>query len=261
METSSSTQTQEASSPKRFMVVPKNGLANRLRTLVAFIAIAKELKAEVLVYWEVTAACPGTFQAHFEELEHITFVDFETAKAIRRHAQGRGPNPFRDDSADQKIQENGVGGETATVFCGQASLKNVVKKFGVTRKINDEEIDTLYALLRPVSRIREEILKFCKMHQMESRIGLHIRRTDHVKAAVSCGKFTDDEFFRSRIDQIIKMDTAARFFLATDNAVTQQRYLKHYGDRMVIFQKIEAKDTKPKDPTRHTSLRNAVIDV
>ena len=62
---------------------------------------------------------------------------------------------------------------------------------------------------------------------VHTRVGLHVRRTDHVKMATAHGKYTCDDDFIRIAQAAVAEDARATFFLATDDAATQRSMLAH----------------------------------
>jgi len=145
------------------------------------------------------------------------------------------------------------------VFKGQKSLRKLVWKIGKI-KVSDADIFTLYSRIQPSDSLRKDIVEFAARQNMKTRVGLHIRRTDHVKAAVSKGRFSTDEFFINAIEEALRTNSGATFFLATDNAETQIKFMSRYKGKIVVYKEIKTQNISPTTNTRHTTLRDAVID-
>lgn len=126
--------------------------------------------------------------------------------------------------------------------------------------------------------LQEQVEAFASEHNVRQRIGLHIRRTDHVRTAKARGTFTDDATFVGVIEAAVKADPEAAFFLATDNLTTQQAILNHPSakGRVAVFSEIAdpgqlpatTQKTAGKGPGvgslvafRHTSLEHSAIDL
>ncbi len=66
----------------------------------------------------------------------------------------------------------------------------------------------------------------------EKVIGIHIRRTDHQRAA----KVSNTNAFIKKIDEIIEGQKEARFFLATDDISEEKKLKNIYGNRLKVQQ-------------------------
>jgi len=63
---------------KKYLVIPANGLGNRLRTIMAFVFLAEKEKSSVQVFWDPTQACPGTFDDNFAKIKNVEFIGKST---------------------------------------------------------------------------------------------------------------------------------------------------------------------------------------
>jgi hypothetical protein len=80
-----------------------------------------------------------------------------------------------------------------------------------------------------------------------------------MKHAADLGGMTPDSAFLSWARFM-----PGRLFLATDNAVTRDRFREEFGDRLVCvseFRAAEREDATFWDRTRQTSLDDAVVDL
>jgi hypothetical protein len=191
-------------------------------------------------------------------LLRCTFYSDEKTHRKRRRQQ----QTFQEGRpiADSSFPKHGF-----TCFSGQKTISKLVKKFGGL-VFPREAYASLYGSLKPKASVKREILAFCQKHLIRSCIGLHIRRTDHESLARDRGNFTPDADFRRIAQAAIRKDSAARFFLATDNAKTQQAFEKEFKGRVIVFgaiseQTVGGQKKKGAGAVRHTSLLHAVVDV
>ena len=66
----------------------------------------------------------------------------------------------------------------------------------------------------------------------ENTIGVHIRRTDHIKAMAACS--VDD--YESEMERLTKVDANVKFFLATDDAGVKQRLETKFAGKIITQQ-------------------------
>jgi len=81
-------------------------------------------------------------------------------------------------------------------------------------------------LLRPKKIIENKLLSF-----PPNTIGVHIRMTDS-----SWKKFINYDWFDKRMEQLIKENDQIVFFLATDCAVTRDKYLKKFPNKILYYE-------------------------
>ncbi|MCC7380161.1 MAG: hypothetical protein IT255_12450 [Chitinophagaceae bacterium] len=96
-----------------------------------------------------------------------------------------------------------------------------------------------------ISRIDKITLQF-----PERIIGIHIRRTDNVKA-IQNNSVAD---FRTRIDKELSENATAKFYLATDDSEVKQDLLKLYEGHIIINDAVLNRSSLE-------GLVNAVIDL
>ena len=98
-------------------------------------------------------------------------------------------------------------------------------------KMDREEEARCFTDLTPRADIRAGVARV--VSSLGRFLALHIRRTDHYAAPL--GAHTTDDDFESFADR----HPAHTIYLATDNAATQQRFLKRYGKRLRLLGLIE----------------------
>jgi len=221
-----------------FLEIPGFGLSNRIRTLLAFHYIAQKRSAHLYVYWLVNRMCPDHFDNIFEPLENVTFIKSQTEfNQLRKKYAG------------------------ATYFKGQAQFHSLVNRY-LSQKISGASYPNghsltvyrhAYSKLKPLPHIQEAIDEIVTSQNLKSCDGLHLRRTDHVSFIKRMsGSFSNDAHF----EKIIKSNPDRKFYLATDNVETQQKFLKQFPDQLIVYQNV------PKvKQIRKTSMDHAVIDL
>ncbi len=85
---------------------------------------------------------------------------------------------------------------------------------------------------KPLPHLAREISEFSEKFD-QTTAGLHIRRTDNVKAIAS----SPTEQFVKLVDERIRNNPNFSFFLATDCPDTQKLFADRYQDRVFIRQK------------------------
>lgn len=248
---------------RRYVLMLRGGLANRLRTVLGFRLVASLSSAELLINWKPAPACPGHFLDVYGPIPDVTFIDEATATTLIREARNGGggvETADSDSAADQGAADAGVagcesaaeGGEGADegakanletfVFSGQATVKTILQRYlpkgrgdGTTKlgrgllevdkgRADAQRVGRLYSLLRPVPALQEQIDRFASDHNVTACVGLHIRRTDHSNMAQKNGRFTSDADFVARMERERDANPDVHFFLATDNPATQHQF-------------------------------------
>ena len=108
-------------------------------------------------------------------------------------------------------------------------------------------------IIKPLPYLTKKINE--KRNILENNyIAIHVRRTDHEKAAKENGAFTEDDDFFSFIDNHLSKNNYL-IYVATDNVKTYNMFLEKYNDK-IRFPYHEETNTY-----RNTSMENAIIDL
>lgn len=213
-------------------VLLRCGLANRLRTIAAFIYILQNTNISFTLHWDISdQACNGKFHDIFESL------NIPKLKLV--------------DSQMQNVDYCFIGqGTIREILQAQAPLlippevKACCKI--MTSFIKDIE-NTIYPLFVPVLSIRQKVADFVPKKEYSA---IHIRRTDHINLAKRNDKLTVDAEFEDFIKEC-----SHPVFLATDCTKTQKCFLKKFSDIIFVYNVIDGKGL------RQTTLEHALIDI
>ncbi|WP_106219126.1 hypothetical protein [Pontibacter ummariensis] len=85
--------------------------------------------------------------------------------------------------------------------------------------------------LVPVDRLNRKVTALTQ--GFGQTIGIHIRRTDHSQAL----QYSNLDKFKEAIDQELRQDKNATFFLATDCPRTESELKRKYKNRIITFEK------------------------
>ena len=202
----------------------KYGLANRLRALVGFIYVARHTNKKLKIYWEKDSACNEYYSNLFQS--HPEFVVIET------------------DDVPLYIMKNAK------------TTNTIIKSYlGKDHKIDTTEVNKIRCTLKPIKTIQDEIHNFSSKHKIVDRIGLHIRKTD---LAI---KYKDNKEMQFDFHEYIQNNPDEQFFLATDNRVTQQEYIKKYPKQIVVYKEIAIPTEELVGNARHTPISDALVDI
>ena len=93
--------------------------------------------------------------------------------------------------------------------------------------------DKLYSDFRPIPSLLNEIERYRKIFMSTNVMGIHIRRSDHVRAI----KHSPTERFIDLIQNEIEKDSTTKFFLATDSIEEEQNLINQFGNRIITHKK------------------------
>jgi len=198
-------------------IAPDYGLCNRLRGYVGATAYARKMKTTLHVVWEESPACPYRIQDLFEPLQATQFISEDISNVKYVHI-----------SSNVHRLEDILGRYKLPV--GQAGL--------------------LIATLTPIRPIRERIQQLYNKIPLHNALGFHIRRTDHIDYANSCGGSTPLETFWALADKY----PTKPIFIACDNSDTLELCRVKYGPRIHSAKEFTSSSTLRQTDGIHTVL-------
>ncbi|MFT3748752.1 MAG: hypothetical protein QM768_10565 [Agriterribacter sp.] len=234
---------------RQISIVPYAGLANRMRAISSGIYIAKKLGASANIYWKREKNCYAQFNDLFNpipvpgvrvteisgfnlSLLRSTKKNLYIPSLLRRfiyNTQLTNFNIKTDGDIFSKLMPDG-----SIYLCSCNSMSNhySMREIFHPQKLVITSIDKITA-------------KF-----PEHVTGIHIRRTDNVKAIQN----NSVEDFKKRIDKALTENTKMKFYLATDDIIVKQELLKTYEGHIITNNAVLNRNSSE-------GLINAVIDL
>lgn len=209
-------------------LVPQGGLCNRLRAIFSLLSLVEEgqIDTDVHVGWHDNSECAARFDLLFQPLEAprmqikprrwydrpITRFNLHWPELLRSFmyfAQYSNVPP-----AVQDLQNHIATGRSVYVSTGQAFCE-----------YNPEYVRRLK--LQPHLQQRVNILS---QHFDDHTIGVHIRRTDHVKSIAE----SPDSLFEQAMRQALEDDPKANFYIACDDPKLCTHFASLFPGRATI---------------------------
>jgi len=243
------------------IVMPCNGLANRLRGLTSTIAIARRFKIPFAMVW---APGPGfsddswddLFANDYPLLDASVLEEADAAGLPRASRWIRTPELDKPRDIRRAIRSRGFINDE-----GWHDLDWLLRRRGAALRGCQKLRDAACLELRPAPKLAHEIDAFFADHFAgHPVVGVHIRRGcdamngPHRKDFIA----STDEAFHNAIAKISSARSDTRFFLATDCEETNERFLARYSDRMFMRTKPFV-DTEFGEPTG--AIPEAVCDL
>ena len=216
--------------------IPDGGLTNRLRLLASAERIARVLDQPFALHWVRNRQCGCAFNDLFTN--DITLVGEEELPDEKR------THVYKDGKADDY---------TASHLMVMNSIKrlhelpNIVIRSCwfvafVDECVRDEEstlpeyfrkeMAEYHMMLEPVQEVRFEVERFSASFDQHT-VGVHIRRADHIDAR----RESPNDRFVNRLQELMNMNPATNFFLATDCVSTERYFMERFGDRIRVYPK------------------------
>ena len=219
-----------------FMYFPhRNGLANRLRSLAAFMIVTEKLynTSNVIAQWQIVEACNGHFLEVFQPLDDVLFVN--------------------------KWQRPRFTEGALATFDSVHTFSRILDSYNLLkfRYLEQEK----YKLFKPTDYLLDEVHRFVLTYGICHCVGVHIRHTDLDRNSYARADHSSDNPFFEFIDSFSSTQCV---YLMTDNALTQKKFRGRYGSRLYTYTTIKNSTTPQHQLSnnhRFTSFFHTLVDV
>lgn len=222
-----------------------------MKEMASAIALARAVDQPLVVYWLKNRYLNCSFERLFEPIEGVRVIDVETSplKALvspdslsYRFKTLREPiDLFLGNEQIEKYRAEGT--DLASMVAG--ARRTVV----ITYYRFLEGADSLDDF-RPRADIQDEVDRTTAGRKAAESIGVHIRGTDNTEALEKSPVTS----FIARMEREVGRDSETRFFLATDDPVTERTIKQRFGDRVLTRPKVFARD-------KAAGVRDALVDL
>jgi len=222
---------------KRIINYTTGGLGNRLRPLSSAYAISKSTGREFCQYWDsdVTNGSLAKFDELFEnKITLLSTEELEGMKSYKIYSDYdiivRLSSKYKLSTLKNMVDKESGHLTTRANYKDGDSEENVIlycnNFFSNTdRNLCNEFIQSL----RPIKEIQDKIdLESTELGLNKNIIGIHARGTDF-----NC----DVSYYTHQIDDFLKNNSDAKFFLSTDDAVYENIICNTFGDRIITRSK------------------------
>jgi hypothetical protein len=194
---------------KHLILVPRGGLANRLRAIASARRFCRVTKVKLSLVWDW-----GDFTHYFKPISDVEFVsrdDIRPDKQIIHY-------PMRIDPS-RKID---------------FTVKTLELHTGYIFTVPGTQAPRQKSLLAYYPKLSARLTKivddFSRKH-LRHAVGVHIRRTDNTKSIFH----SPDELFIACLDDLV--GRGKKIFLATDNESTVRKIKRRYGKAIITYPK------------------------
>lgn len=229
------------------IVVPEGGLCNRMRVISSAVVLAKALDTRLKVIWMCSPDINCKMSDLFE-MNNINFDIYEIKNVTKLHKAAirllemalRLSTLFRIG-----IKETLVADFDINKFIAEAKLKQHCY-IRTNKKLMSAE--GMLDIFRPVAEVWDVI----KTYRTAGRqVGVHIRRTDNVKAIA----LSPNSLFIEKMQEEKAKDENVSFFVATDDKSVFNEIKSVFGDAVIEHPK---KTYSRDDPA---AIKDALIDL
>lgn len=241
----------------KIIVMPMEGLANRLRVIVTCIKLAREAGKDLEVYWNADKGLRAEYEQLFAAPSGIVIK-----RPPLRYKIWVSMNLF--SLRLQEISDFYLGlFKFDFVFLDRMAHLVWHKKLNLqdeTRKANNSFICSCqelgffdpedYQVFVPLPHLRSTIKAITKKFNNKA-IGIHIRSTDNEQSKIH-SPFT---LFLKKMEEEITKDPAVIFFVSTDNLSYQEQVIGAFGAERILFHNKEFSRNLTK------GIEDAVVDM
>lgn len=234
------------------IVEPQSGLCNRMRALDSGIELAQRVGHRVRVIWQRNEGLNCAFDALFEMppgVDEIVEVNFglgpigRIGRGIARIArEGR----LRVAGIPSLYLRDPIPGENLSTRYVEMARQHGISIRTCHRFMQRQRV---FEQLRPSRQVLEGVAAYEK--RLARSVGVHIRRTDNLKAIAQSPL---DGFIAIMRDEIAK-DPATQFFVATDSVEVVTDLIDIFGDAVYFHSKASVERSQPR------AIVDAAIDL
>jgi len=206
---------------KDLFVIPMAGLANKMLAIASAKRLCSMADARCTVAWDW-----GDYTAIFDDpgvrwVPHEQLAVPDDSHFVRHLLLREGGN-----CTNRRVPLS----EHESVVVMSWFIFNGTEE---TPLAHEDDLDLAPWLPKPVPAAMERVTRFRRRHFSERTVGIHVRRTDNLRAIEGS---PDDMYFRLA-DGLVA--DGYQVFLSTDNSATEMLFRARYGDAVIHF---------PKDP-------------
>lgn len=193
---------------------PKAGLCNRMRAVSSAEFLANKYNKKVFVLWNMDSGLNCRFDTLFEKIPNVYVLNYRLKfDFISRMIQLFIKNKFIDARIKQKSEiENAV---KSKKFVYISTFCNIYEENNFKKLIIVPEIQSKIDALIPETK--------------KNLVGIHIRRTDHIKAIEN----SPTELFVKEINKEITESPDTCFYLATDSYEEEKNLKEIFNNRII----------------------------
>lgn len=246
------------------VVRPRGGLCNRMQVIAATHTIAAQLSKCAEIVWVVDWEMGARYDELFEPIEDMPLTTYrwmgaeregsilERARASYYSVAQRRPIRWLNRQLRRLEFDLIIGNEDTKGRLAESKIAAIQRSKKALMVTNHEFIkpDIAYASLFTLQPKLKELVDVAVKDITDHTIGVHIRRGDHGRAI----KQSPENAFRRVIEEEIKENPNATFFLATDSAETKKSFQKEFSDRILS-------NDVPLTRKSTSGLQGAIIDL
>ena len=230
----------------KIIVSNPGGIANRLKCLISMWRLSDKYNKKLYLHWVKNNRCGAEFEELFEnkfsminkeELDKLPKEDYMISETWRFLTL---PEEVPDNFAEAYPTKRG---------------NNIDCEFHrIPLEIRQKILHYLSQLV-PVKEIKNGVKWFEEKYDLSQMVGVHIRRGDFLVGKEGLGKVSSDEKFVEKMESMLIDNPSLKFFLCTDGPEVEDKFLKKFGGKIVIYPKMN------RDRTSLECTQDGLVDL
>ena len=222
------------------------GIANRIKCLVSMWRLSDKFDKKLYLHWIKNHACGANFsdlfENDFDEISVKKLKELSTEEYILSET-------YRFIPFDDEIP-NGF----AKAFPTERG-NNIDFEFERIPQEVRENILSYLRKLKPIENIRKLVEYYSKKYDVSNLVGVHVRRDDFLIGKERLGDVSSDNKFFDKMKEVLDKDSSTKFLLCTDSQETEDKFVREFGSKIVIYPK------KNRDRTTKIATQQGLIDL
>lgn len=228
---------------KKIVFCPSGGLANRMRAFASCINLSIDVNAELDLVWLYNSECSSEFEKLFE-IPQFSWLSNRKISAANFYL-----HPSNKFFFLRFLREYIFDIQIINLKNIELEVLNNFSKIYITNHHAFYEKYNLTQLFKPVREIDTIINQVVARFNSET-IGMHIRRTDNLKAI----RNNTIEQYDTYIRNSVLSNSQVNFFLATDDEQIKIHLLNQYPQNIIVYDSILSRNCQ-------LGVKDAVIEM
>ncbi len=223
---------------KMIVLEARAGLGNRMYSIASTYYLAQKCQQDLTVLWDVDDSLGARADDLFalpEDIRLIYTTGLSVKRAPVRHLRSAKIKRGYKMSASTVLTSISIltlmkysdGFDYLCEMAGRPELLYIESYYSFLPQGGSQS--RYFDIFKPSGNVAQKAAPILGKINADT-IGLHIRRTDH-EAAIEHGPLTA---FQDKIEQCLKADPSATFYLATDDKETRQQLLSAYPSKILV---------------------------
>ena len=216
---------------REITLVPYGGLANRMRAIESLVRLIQDADVDGKVVWFKDKGLNSRFDALFQplcvpalQIKEADVPDHVLCDRPRKKNLFI-PALFEHIIYDSCIYEDNY---SKNFDFKQWVLAHQKTYLSSCRIFYQNSAPNIFSIFKPIPHLQDKIDDLSSSFS-ENTIGVHIRRTDHIR----CIESSPFELYVEKMKAEIEQNSNTNFYLASDSAEEKEKLIQLFGNRII----------------------------